>query len=214
MIKINLLPEELRPLEKTPLGRFLVIVFGVALTTTVLFLFLVLKFKTLPTAEAALKNAQSEKTRKEEEAKVHDELQKQIDFFQLRITTVQNIGKERYIWSKKLYQLHRVIENDAPDISLKQVQISERTGSAYGGAPKMEIVIDGYSIIPELKAAADFMKNLRKSEFFEDCEDIDPENTVVREEGEKGNICEFTLRVTMKPRVEPPPPAKKKGRGR
>ena len=212
MIKINLLPEELRPLEKTPLGRFLVIVCGVAITTTVLFLFLVLQFKTLPAAEAALKAAQDEKARKETEAKVYDALKREIDFYNLRITTVKNIGKERYIWSKKLYQLHQVIERSAPDIALKQVQISERTGSGVGGVPKMEIVIDGYSIIPELKAAADFMKSLRKSEFFDDCEDIDPENTVIREEGEKGAVCEFTLRVTMKPRIQPPPPAKKKRR--
>jgi Tfp pilus assembly protein PilN len=217
MIKINLLPEELRPLERTPIGRFIVIVLGVALTTAAVFLFLVLQFKWLPAAVAEKKTAEDIRKQKEEQAKRFDELQAEIRFFKLRIDTVKSISQERYIWSKKLYQLHRVIAEDSPDVALKQVSIEKKrvSGIAAAGGPQMEIVIDGYSIIPEIAAAGDFMKKLRKSDFFEDCEDIDPENTVVREEGEKGAVCEFTLRVTMKPRTPPPTAApKKKGRKR
>ncbi|MFC1671751.1 PilN domain-containing protein [Planctomycetota bacterium] len=203
MIRINLLPEELRPLEKTPLGRFLIIVFGVMFSTAALFLFLVLQFKTLPVARQQKASAESTKKQKTVEAKRFDELKKEIDFFKLRIDTVNRISQERYIWSRKLHQLHKVIAEDSPDVSLKQVVIEQKAGVGVGAVPKMEIVIEGYSIIPELKAAADFMKNLRKSDFFHDCEDINPENTVVRD-GEKGTVCEFTLRVIMKPRIIAP----------
>ena len=97
-----------------------------------------------------------------------------------------------------------MIAQDSPDVSLKQVTIEKKSvGVGAARVPAMEIVIDGYSIIPELKAAADILKNLRKSDFFDDCQDIDPGNMVVRE-GEKGNVCEFTLRVIMKPRIIAP----------
>jgi Tfp pilus assembly protein PilN len=216
MIKINLLPEELRPLEKTPLARFLVIVLGVALATTALFMFATLQFWKLPAAEDAKARAAATKKQKQEEAKKFDEINAEIEFYKLRINTVNSISRERNIWSKKLYQLHRVVAEDSPDVSLKQVSVEEKRGGGVGMAPvpKMVIVIDGYSIIPELKAAADFMTNLRKSDFFEDCEDIDPENTVVREAPDSGKVCEFTLRVTMKPRIPPQQPAKKKKGGR
>ena len=123
MITINLLPEDLKPLEKTPIGRFLVIVFGVMLSTAALFLFLVLQFKTLPAERQKKANAESTKKQKTVEAMRFDELKKEIDFFKLRINTVKSISQERYIWSKKLHQLHRVIAEDSPDVSLKQVTI-------------------------------------------------------------------------------------------
>jgi hypothetical protein len=203
MIKINLLPEELRPLEKTPLGRLLVMLVGVALTASSLALFGMLRFSTLRIAQREKEEAEITKAEKEIIAAEHDVLEQEIAFYQLRINTVKKIRRERYIWSRKLYQLWEVIADSSPDIALTQVSISELPGS--GGRPsRMEIVIDGYSVIPELKSAADFMRSLRGAEFFLDCEDISPENTVVRSEGEKGRICEFTLRVTMKPQKPSP----------
>jgi len=65
MIQINLLPEELRRLEKTPLGRFIVILTGAALVTAALFIFLVLQFRTLPEALRQKNETIGEKRQKE-----------------------------------------------------------------------------------------------------------------------------------------------------
>ncbi len=217
MIRINLLPPELRTLEKTPLIRFMIIIAGVALTTAALFIFHFLTFSTLPAARQKRDDVKEEIERKKVLAAKYDELDQEIQFFRLRVDAVKKLRKERYIWSKKLFQLHRVIE-ETEHVALNSVSIEKErlTARRGAGAPKMAIVMDGYSIIPELSSAADFMTNIRNSEFFKDCESIKIGTTVIRTEKDS-EVCEFSLRIVMKPLELPMPAvvkrgAKKKGR--
>lgn len=196
MIQINLLPEELRQLEKTPLGRLIIVMAGVALATTALFIFLVLQFKTLPEALRKKSDTTSEIRQKEELVLEYDKLETEINFFKLRITTVQQIKRERFIWSKKLFELHRVIES-APDIALNNISIEQGRGSRMGPS-KMEIIMEGYSVVPELSSVADFMTKIRTSEFFKGCEDIKTEGVDIRTKSGSPQ-CSFTLRVILKP---------------
>ncbi len=211
MIRINLLPPELRTLEKTPLSRFIIIIAGAALTTATLFVFLVLQFSTLPAARQKRDGVKEEIKRKKVLAAKYDELEQEVQFFKLRVNAVKTLRKERYIWSKKLFQLHRVIE-ETEHVALNSISIEkERSTGRRGGAgpPKMSIVMDGYSIIPELSSAADFMTNIRNSEFFKDCESIKIGTTVIRTEKDS-EVCEFSLRVVMKPLELPMPPVVRK----
>ena len=129
MIQINLLPPELRPLERTPLNRFVIIIAGAALTTAALFIFLVLQFSTLPNAIQKRDGVKEEIKRKKVLAAKYDELEQEIQFFKLREDTVKKLRKERYIWSKKLFQLHRVVE-ETEHVALNSISIEqERTMS-------------------------------------------------------------------------------------
>ena len=110
MIQINLLPPELQTLEKTPLSRFIIIITGAALTTASLFIFLVLTFNTLPAAEQKKKDIAKLVKQKELLAAKYDELEQEIQFFKMRVNAVKKLRSERYIWSKVLFDFHRVIE--------------------------------------------------------------------------------------------------------
>lgn len=211
MIRVNLLPPELRTLEKTPLIRFIIIIAGAALTTAALFFFLFLQFSTLPAAIQKRDDVKKDIKQKKVLAAKYDELEQEIQFFKLRVDAVKKLRKERYIWSKKLFQLHRVIE-ETEHVALNSISIEKEKSTARRGAgtPKMAIVMDGYSIIPELRSAANFMMNLRNSEFFKDCESIKIGTTVIRTEKDS-EVCEFSLRVVMKPLEIPPPAAAKRG---
>lgn len=210
MIQINLLPPELQTLEKTPLSRFIVIITGAALTTASLFVFLVLTFSTLPAAMQRKKDIEKYVKQKETLAARYDELEQEIQFFKLREDAVKKLRKERYIWSKTLFDFHRVVE-ETKHVTIKSISIEEeksRSRMASTGGSKMAIVVDGYSIIPELSSAADFMMNIRNSEFYKSCESIKTGTTVIRPKGDD-YVCEFSLRIIMKPRTvsKPPPPA-------
>ncbi len=202
MIQINLLPEELRPLEKTPLSRFIVIIAGAALATTALFIFLVLQFKTLPEARQRKADTEKDVQQKKILAAEYDKLEAEIEFFNLRIRTVQQIKQERFIWSKKLFELHRVIES-APDIALKNISIEKgRAVNPMLGGATMKIVMDAYSVVPEISSVADFMTKIRTSEFYKGCENVKPKGIVVKDKPD-GAICEFTLEITLEPQQVP-----------
>ena len=210
MIRINLLPPELRTLERTPLIRFVVIVVGAALTTAAIFIFLALTFSTMPAAKQKRDDIKKDIRQKEVLAAKYDELDREVRFFRLRIDAVKKLRKERYIWSKTLFDLHRVIE-ETGHVALSSISIEQQKamGRMAGGSPQMAIVMDGYSIIPELSSAADFMMNLRNSEFFKVCESIKIGATVIQSRKDN-SVCEFSLRVVMKPLVLPPPPVVRK----
>lgn len=212
MIRINLLPPELKTLEKTPLSRFVVIVAGVALTTTALFVFLMLQFRTLPAAVAKRDGIAKEVEEKKLLTAKYDELEQEISFFKLRVDAVKKLRKKRYIWSKKLFDLHRVIE-ETKHVALSSISIEEgrSAGRRRVAAPKMTIVMDGYSIIPKLKSAADFMINVRNSEFFKGCESIKLGTVALRSQKD-GYVCEFSLRIVLKP-LEIPQAQAAGGRG-
>ena len=207
MIQINLLPPELQTLEKTPLSRFIIIIAGAALTTASLFVFLVLTFSTLPTERQRKKDIEKNVKQKKVLAARYDELEQEIQFFKLRVDAVKKLRKERYVWSKTLFDFHRVIE-ETKHVAIKTLSIekekSRSRGAAAGGA-KMAIVIDGYSVIPELSSAADFMMNIRNSEFFKSCESIKTGTIVIRPKGDD-YVCEFSLRIVLKSLKAPTPP--------
>lgn len=207
MIRINLLPPELKTLERTPLTRFVVIMAGAALTTTAVLIFLTLTFSTLPRERQKRDDIKKDIKQKQMLAAKYDELDQEVKFFRLRIDAVKKLRKERHIWSKTLFDLHRVVE-ETKHVALNSVSIeTEGRGMRRGGAaPKMAIVMDGYSIIPELSSAAGFMMNLRNSEFFKACESIKIGTTVISTKKDD-SVCEFSLRVVLKPLELPPPSA-------
>ncbi len=216
-IRVNLLPEDLRPVERTPLIRLVAILIGVALTVGVLFVDLNIHLRMWPDVLTRKKTAQKLLNDKKKLAERYDELEKEIGYYRLRIDTVKKIARGRYLWSRKLYQLHKVIAEKAPDVALRRLEVRSSQGKkTFGGASqvkKFEMMLDGYSIVPRLKAAADFMKSLRTSEFFEDCEDVVPESTQVKS-GEEGATCEFRLKVIIVQKSPQQVAAGRRGGGR
>lgn len=212
MIRINLLPEELVPRFKTPLLRFIVIIVGVAIIVSAFFVYLFLALSKMPNERMKKVNAVKDVEQKKLLAAKYDDWEADIAFFKLRIDAVRNIRKSRFIWSKKLFELHRVIES-AEDIALDEITVESQRSAIRGAAPQMAILMDGYSIVPELKSVADFMTKLRNSEFYKDCESIRPEETIIRQK-DGIPVCEFSLRIVLKPQGPPPVPKVKKRKRR
>lgn len=104
MITINLLPEELRPIQRTPLPHILSLL---VLAAALFFMgktYLSMTMQ-LNSVEHQIKTAQVELKALESTVKEYEMLLKQKDLLQKKIGAIQTILSDRTIWSEHLHQL-------------------------------------------------------------------------------------------------------------
>jgi Tfp pilus assembly protein PilN len=201
MIKVNLLPPEYRKVERTPVLRFVTILCGVVLSASAIGAFLYVHFGTLV-------NVVSEKDKLQETYKVlaRDEdrsrdLAKEAAEYKKRRQTIEEIGKNRILWSQKLDELCDIIQNKGDTkrhlVWLNQIHtISPGKGSAGG------LDIRGLSGGSELHKLSDFHLDIKKSEFFQDFQSIDdPEGSVV--ELKDGRVPKTAWQFDFNMRLKP-----------
>ena len=105
MIAINLLPEDRRPVERTPLPRFMVIVGGVAgfsVEVVMIYLFLFVRTTQLTEDKAGLRLLLEQLQR--DEAHVVD-LENDIRRIKQRAGSVQKLIRDRRVWAPILHHL-------------------------------------------------------------------------------------------------------------
>ena len=111
MLKINLLPQEYRVVDRTPMGTFLMVVTCTVLTVSSLSLAAYLYFSYLKGAEAQRDIAKEEYENLAPMAKYADDLEKEKTEYIKRSQVIQEIETTRILWTRKLDQLAEVINN-------------------------------------------------------------------------------------------------------
>jgi hypothetical protein len=104
MIRVNLLPEEYRRVERTPPSLFLLIVVGVAVICLGLY-YCVGRFMDTTRLLSDLNEKKAEKERWGVEAERARKLDADIANYEKRLDTIKGIRASRIYWSKKLYLL-------------------------------------------------------------------------------------------------------------
>jgi len=109
MIEVNLLPQELRRVEHTPLPRFLIIIVGTTLVSVALALGAIVHMRRLP--DLARNNAELDQqiASAAPSEREHDILLGQIEEVRQRKRAIAEIWRARIIWSKKLVQLSEMM---------------------------------------------------------------------------------------------------------
>jgi len=105
MITVNLLPADLRPVERTPLPRFLAIVVGVALGVTGLLALFVLYFNKLPDVHQRIASYDDTIKALEVQAAEFTKVKRELNSILQREAAVQAMYRGRTVWWKKLDQL-------------------------------------------------------------------------------------------------------------
>ncbi len=108
MIEINLLPEELRRVEGTPLPRLLTICLGVAICVTLLFLNW-FYFNETAKAKAKLKKVEKNLVAEKGRIKKLDKLIQKITTIKAHVSTIEDLYRERIIWAKVLFDLKHIV---------------------------------------------------------------------------------------------------------
>jgi len=151
MIEINLLPQEYRVQERTPLGLFLTIIVGICTVGAIGVYEINLK-KEL--AAKQLENqrlhAEADRTDKEKEAVV--KLEREIDVARKRQETIIEISQSKIIWSQKLIQFGKIMA-EYPDFWIDRLSLQR-------GGDKAKLTLNFYALGNDLRKEANFQDRI------------------------------------------------------
>ena len=208
MIRVNLLPEEYRKVEKTPLSLFLLIVVGVAAVCMALF-FCAYLFISTGRLRRELDNKTQQKETLQEQAKYADRLESELATYRKRLDTIMSIRASRIYWSKKLCLLTKRTPEKVWFASIKMEQ-----KDPYPASAKPETIKDGgflelqcYQKSYEFQIYADYRIALQRDRvFYSDFAGLRPPefkrldwDQAVEEDR---NTLLFQIYLYLKPQVE------------
>ncbi|GAI90425.1 unnamed protein product, partial [marine sediment metagenome] len=129
MIEVNLLPQELRRVEHTPLPRFLVIIAGTALVGVILAFGAIMNLRKLPDLRGREMALVTEIASAARSVREHDLLLGQLEEVKQRKRAIAEIWRARIIWSRKLEQFSEMIPKF---IGIEKLTLEEARRSAQG----------------------------------------------------------------------------------
>ncbi len=201
MLRVNLLPPEYRKSDGTPIARFLTVIAGVFLTATMLGTWGYVHFGMLDEVQNRRIEMEKHLDNLTKQAERSQALLAEFQEYQRRRETIEGIGRQRVLWSKKLDELADQFHNKG-DASKHLVWITSlRTEGSQSPASGGALVFDGYSGGEEIKRQSDFHKQLQESEFFQDFQSISPpggEKTGFRDERVPDVAWKFSWRLDLK----------------
>lgn len=210
MIQINLLPEEYRKAESTPIGRFLTIVIGAVIVTSGLVTYGFVHYGKLKGIREVRVEAEAEYVNKKAQADVSQSLQVEIAGYEARRKAIQEIAKKRILHSRKLDEFLDVVHNRGDrsayyvwlnGLRVSAPRVSRKGKSSSGGT----FGFDGFAETTDAVAfsrVTKFREALRKDAFFNDFSGISMPGfkEVTWEDGlEPSAAGRFSFSMTLKP---------------
>ncbi|MDC3378916.1 hypothetical protein OAX78_01360 [Planctomycetota bacterium] len=138
MIEVNLLPPEYRPREKTPLPLFVTVVLGITLVGAIFIYEINLnsKLAQLTDREAQLVSDTAEVQVQVDKVK---ELDAEIKTLEVRQKSIISISQSKIMWSLKLVQLSRIM-NEFQSFWIQNLSLTKARG---GGQLQMQVNATG-----------------------------------------------------------------------
>jgi len=174
VIQINLLPNEYRKTESTPIARFLAIVIGAVLVTGGLVGYGFVHYSKLRGVREVREATQAEYTNKRAQAEVSRSLQAEHTAYETRRKAIAQVARNRILQSRKLDEFLDVIYNRGDksayyvwltNLSVKPPRAARRGKPTNGGT----LSFGGYSETTEFSRITNLRDAIRKDEtFFKD----------------------------------------------
>ncbi|MEQ8766225.1 MAG: hypothetical protein RL885_20090 [Planctomycetota bacterium] len=172
MIRINLLPDELRRADRTSPQVFVTLLVGVTLVCSAGAFFAKMRFGTLEQALAEKDQVNLQWNQVKGHAQHADNLTAEMQDYNRRHDTIQKIGNSRILWTRKLDQLVSIVDNhgdtDRHWIWLDSLRATAGTDKGGGS-----LVLAGFSGTSELSRLSNFHEDLLGGDFFGDFVSID-----------------------------------------
>ncbi|MGH7162795.1 MAG: PilN domain-containing protein [Planctomycetota bacterium] len=174
MIQINLLPAEYRKTESTPVARFVAIMAGAVLLTTGLVTYGFVHYSKLRAAREVREATEAEFRNKKAQADVSLSLQQEIQAFEARRKTIQDVASLRILWSRKLDELMDILHARGDKTNyfvwLNGLKVAPARDAARRGEPSSggSASFSGYSESIEFSKVTNLRNAIRKDPFFED----------------------------------------------
>ena len=184
MIQVNLLPEEYRKAEATPIARFLTIVVGAVIVTSGVVTYGFVHYGKLKGAIDVRVEAEAEYINKKAQADISKSLQAEIAGYEARRKAIQQIARARIMHSRKLDEFLDVVNNRGDRVAyyvwlnglrVSPPRVSRRGKTTSGGV----FSFDSFAAANDSVAfsrVTKFREALRKDAFFEDFSGISMPN--------------------------------------
>lgn len=174
MIRVNLLPPEYRKPEGPPIARVAALVAGVLLVTSAAGVWGYVHFGLLADAEARRDELSQELETVRKQADRSRALLGEFTEYQRRRATIEKIGSDRILWSRKLDEMADIIHNKGDQKEYLVWLGSMRTTQGRGPESPVGLHIQGLCG-GTLTNLSEFNRRIKDTkEFFEDFVKVDP----------------------------------------
>ena len=220
MIRVNLLPEDRRPVERTPLPRLAIIFIGVLIAALEL-VGVVYYFLGIPNKKDYLVELEKSAKKWETDAKKVDEMDADIEEFGKRTVVVKQLYKDRRDWAPIFERFREVMPEQ---VWLRSFKLAKAKGRGAGGVViNIEGSASGQTSRARFEEVRNFMRNIEKDRKLSEEVLFEKEPVgllklvqvlLAQDEGDPKRpawAAEFKLAVKLKP-LAGEEPAKKKGR--
>jgi cell shape-determining protein MreC len=148
MIIINLLPQELRPIKRTPLPHLLSVLVLIAALAGMAFMFLTVT-RNISNANSELAKANEELEGLRDTVEEYNALSEKKQQLENKISVIQEILSDRIIWSEQLHRLseltpdnfwYKRIRETSKTVRVERVELDPKTGEEVkdkDGKPKI-----------------------------------------------------------------------------
>jgi hypothetical protein len=223
MIEINLLPPELRPIERTPLPRLLVWCVGLAAILAGGSLLAFMHVKWLPALQRRSKELDQQIAQKQALAAQADKLKREIEEIAKRQRAVEQLWKARTVWWIKLDQLVDLVPEYVGLDSLSFKPAAVRAARAEEEESAGKLAMRCICSYPEEARLAEFRNRLKGvipieeasepevgkrfiADFYLEIVDQGWEQKKAPPGFEQEWILEFPLELNLKPKLKPAAP--------
>ncbi|MFO0981622.1 MAG: hypothetical protein U1E76_07685 [Planctomycetota bacterium] len=183
MIRINLLPDELKRTDRTPPTIFLAVLTTVVLTCGALGVLGYLYIAVLGSVRTEQESAGRELQNLSPQAQYADSLEKEKAEYERRTKAIQSIAESRLVWTQKLDRLANLIHNDG-NVDRHMVWL-ESLKVDMNAMRDRGLALKGFSGTDDLKKLSEFHKDLsHDTEFFANFAKItDPQGKLETSDG-------------------------------
>ncbi len=207
MITINLLPQEYRRPEATPVARFVAIVAGAVLLTSGLGLYGVVHYSKLKDARDTREATELDFQNKKALQDISSSLADEIKAYETRRAAIQEVAANRILWSRKLDEFLDIIYNDdkrneyyvwLTGLKASPSREASRGKPTAGG----ELHFSGFCGSTEFSKVAALRTKLRTDAFYSDFKYLSPPNWSVEafnDGREPAAAGKFNFQLTLKP---------------
>jgi len=171
MIRINLLPAELRAAERTPFAKMLLIIGGTVIVALSIIMLAFVHLIWLPSAVNLREQRDVTRDKVETRALDNDKLRSQINGFEHRRKTIKNIFAGRILWAKKLDQICDLFPED---VWLDRMELrAARTAAKGQDAEGPTLTLSCHVVGNDESRIADFLRTIKQNtsaseDFYDD----------------------------------------------
>jgi hypothetical protein len=206
MIRVNLLPQEYRKAESTPLKQFFSVIAAAVVVTVAAVAWAWVHFGTLANTRQELDTVTQEVTSQQDGLKQVAELKAWVKDTKDQYERIDQGAKGRLVLSRKLDELWETVVNPSQpgrfEVWLQGLTVTLMPSAKSGGS----VQFAGTSAGPKFARLADFHEDLKKSEYYQDFNDVTyPYGQRVEIAGTNREPKEgwtFTFTMAMKPLPE------------